>query len=282
MVINISTDVALAWEKICSEADSIVKKESMLKDFLDETVFLRPNLAEGLAHLLAAILSSSVMPKEVLEQVFLQVYRDDPMILDAAVSDYQAVISRDPASPELIVPYLYLKGTQSLQAYRAAHYLWQQDRKDLARYLQTVISKVFAVDIHPAAKIGRRILIDHATGLVIGETAVVGNNVSILQGVTLGGTGKETGDRHPKVGDGVMIGAGAKILGNITIGEGAKIGAGSVVLSAVPAHTTVAGIPARPVGVPNEKMPSLGMDQSLETKEPICSAGCGLICTGTE
>ncbi len=278
MVVRVSDEVALAWEQIQQEALAVLKRESMLKAFLEETILERASFAEGLGNFLAKILETKVMPSSVLYQVFIDAYRQDPHILDCAVKDYKAVISRDPASSSLSVPFLYLKGTQALQAYRVAHFLWQNDRKDLAYFLQSVISKFFAVDIHPAAKIGSGLLIDHATGLVIGETAVVGDDVSILQEVTLGGTGKESGDRHPKVGNGVMIGAGAKILGNIKIGEGAKIGAGSVVLTEVAPHTTVAGIPARPVGRPKENMPSLGMDQSLETKEPICTTGCGVIC----
>jgi serine O-acetyltransferase len=164
----------------------------------------------------------------------------------------------------MALPFLYFKGFQALQSYRASHWLWNQDRKPLALYLQSRISEAFDVDIHPAARIGKGILIDHGTGVVIGETAVVGDNVSMLHEVTLGGTGKESGDRHPKVGHGVLIGAGAKILGNIRIGDGSKIAAGSIVLDEVPAHTTVAGIPAKPVGRPKSVEPALLMDQSVE------------------
>jgi len=172
---------------------------------------------------------------------------------------------RDPACDRYSLPFLYYKGYQGLQMHRIGHYLWRRRRRELARYLQSRISEVFAIDIHPAARIGVGILIDHATSLVIGETAVVGDNVSMLHEVTLGGTGKDSGDRHPKVGNGVLIGAGAKILGNVRIGAGAKVGAGSVVLDHVPAHCTVAGVPARPVGPCNSEQPALKMDHTLET-----------------
>ncbi|MCH6255530.1 serine O-acetyltransferase [Puniceicoccaceae bacterium K14] len=161
-------------------------------------------------------------------------------------------------------PFLFFKGFSALSSYRFAHYLWHENRRELALYLQSLISKTFGVDIHPAARIGKGILIDHATGVVIGETAVVGNNVSLLHNVTLGGTGKECGDRHPKVGDGVLIAAGAKVLGNIKIGDGAKVGAGSVVLRDVRPHCTVVGVPAKNLGACGEKLPALGMNQQID------------------
>ncbi len=170
---------------------------------------------------------------------------------------------RDPACRSYLGALLHMKGFQALQAYRVAHWLWGQGREALALLLQGRIAGTFAVDIHPAARIGSGIMMDHATGIVIGETAVVGDNVSMLHGVTLGGTGKDVGDRHPKVRRGVLIGAGAKILGNIVIGEGAKVGAGSVVLNDVPPHSTVAGVPARMIGRPGVDQPALEMDQSL-------------------
>lgn len=279
MVVNASPKADAVWQKIVDEARVIGQREPLLKGFLQESVLNCKSFAEGLGKLLCAKLSTPVVGSSALYQICLTAYKDDPSILDSAVLDFEAVVSRDPASSEYTIPFLYLKGTQALQAYRVGHYCWHHGRQDLARYLQSTISNVFAVDIHPAARIGRGIMFDHATGIVIGETAVVGDNVSILQDVTLGGTGKETGDRHPKVSDGVMIGAGAKVLGNIRIGEGAKIGAGSVVLSEVMPHTTVAGIPARVVGRPREAMPSLDMDQALDNKVPICTEGCGIICS---
>ncbi len=181
----------------------------------------------------------------------------------AAATDLVAVHERDPASRDLMTPFLYFKGFLSLQAYRVAHWLWKRDREHLARHLQSRMSEVFGVDIHPAARIGCGIMIDHGTGLVIGETAVVEDDVSMLHGVTLGGTGKECGDRHPKIRRGVLLGAGSKVLGNIVVGEGAKVGAGSIVLDAVEPHTTVVGVPARPVGEKLTDMPAFTMDQTL-------------------
>ena len=182
---------------------------------------------------------------------------------EGATADICAVKERDPAVRYYSTPLLYLKGFHALQGYRVAHWLWQQGRHSLAVFLQNQISVVFSVDVHPAAQIGRGIMFDHATGIIIGETAVVEDDVSILQNVTLGGTGKEHGDRHPKIREGVMIGAGAKVLGNIEVGRGAKIGAGSVVLQPVPPHTTVAGVPAHEVGHPDCDKPSLDMNQGL-------------------
>lgn len=190
--------------------------------------------------------------------------------------DLSAVRLRDPAVDKYSTPLLYLKGFHALQAYRIGHWLWGEGRKALAVYLQNQISVSFGVDIHPAAQIGCGIMLDHATGIVIGETAIVENDVSILQSVTLGGTGKTCGDRHPKVREGVMIGAGAKILGNIEIGRGAKIGAGSVVLHPVPPHTTVAGVPARIVGKPTSDKPSLEMDQNFNGNVDGFESGDGI------
>ena len=179
-------------------------------------------------------------------------------------ADIQAVVARDPACRGFSVPLLYFKGFHSIQAYRVAHHYWVRDRKALALYLQSRISEVFAVDIHPGARIGKGILFDHATSIVIGETTVIDDDFSMLHEVTLGGTGKAGGDRHPKIGRGVLIGAGAKVLGNVTIGEGAKVGAGSVVLDDVPPHCTVAGVPAKPVGYPAHALPALEMDQAID------------------
>lgn len=268
---------AQLWEEMCTEAREISAREPMLRELLQHAILDCRDLADGLAKLISSRLATVVITREPLYQLCISAYREDEVI-EAVCADFRAVCSRDPASAQLTMPFLYLKGAHALEAWRVGHYLYTHGRQDVARYLQSIISDVFAVDIHPAARIGRGIMLDHATGIVIGETAVVGDNVSILQDVTLGGTGKENGDRHPKVGSGVMIGAGAKILGNIKIGEGAKIGAGSVVLSEVAPHTTVAGIPARVVGRPRQAMPALEMDQKLDTAGPICTEGCGVIC----
>lgn len=254
------------WQELRVEAETICRREPMLCRFLEKSVLGCSDFAQALGRIIAGRLASPCIGESAMFQICMQALYDDRAILESAACDMRAVCARDPASrDELSIPFLYLKGIHVLESWRIAHYLWQHGRKDLARYLQSIISDVYAVDIHPAAVIGRGIMLDHATGIVIGETARVADTVSMLHGVTLGGTGKDTGDRHPKVGRGVMIGAGAKILGNIRIGEGAKIGAGSVVLEEVAPHTTVAGVPARVVGRPALDMPSIGMDQTLSS-----------------
>ncbi len=221
-------------------------------------------LENSISYFLAGKLASAYLTTTSLRDVFYEALSSSENIRDAVRCDLQAVLERDPASRSFALPYLNFKGFQALQSYRVAHWLWENGRHPLALYLQSRISETFAVDIHPAARIGKGILIDHGTSVVIGETAVVGDDVSMLHEVTLGGTGKESGDRHPKVGNGVLIGAGAKILGNIKIGEGSKIAAGSVVLNEVPPHSTVAGIPARVVGKPKSAEPGKQMDQYVE------------------
>ena len=190
-----------------------------------------------------------------------------PSIIQSIKNDLIATKQRDPAVRAHADIMLYYKGFQALQAYRVANWLWRQQRENLAFYLQSLISEVFTVDIHPAARIGSGIMVDHATGIVIGETSVLADNISIMQGVTLGGTGKESGDRHPKIQSGVLIGSSAQIIGNVTIGQGAKIGAGSVVLSDVAAHTTVAGVPAVVVGKPRAAQPALDMNHDLNSEK---------------
>ncbi|MEE8060036.1 MAG: serine O-acetyltransferase [Pseudomonadales bacterium] len=251
------------WQSIREETKLAVSKEPVLASFLHSTILnhdsLECALSFHLAHKLDSPTASALLVREVIEQAL----SSDPSIGKAIRCDLHAVRERDSASCSYSTPFLYFKGFHALQAYRVAHWLWQNDRQALALFFQNCISAEFSVDIHPAAKIGHGILMDHATGVVIGETAVVGNNVSIMQSVTLGGTGKEEGDRHPKVGEGVLISAGAKILGNIKIGCGAKIGAGSVVLQEVPAHTTVAGVPAKIVGHPSSDQPALDMNHGI-------------------
>ncbi|MEZ7862065.1 MAG: serine O-acetyltransferase [Aeromonadaceae bacterium] len=251
------------WDKIRAEALSLVNEEPMLASFFHSTILNHDSLRSALSFQLANKLASAVMPAIVLREVIETALAAQPDILDAAAADICAVKERDPAVRYYSTPLLYLKGFHALQGYRVAHWLWQQGRHSLAVFLQNQISVVFSVDVHPAAQIGRGIMFDHATGIIIGETAVVEDDVSILQNVTLGGTGKEHGDRHPKIREGVMIGAGAKVLGNIEVGRGAKIGAGSVVLQPVPPHTTVAGVPAHEVGHPDCDKPSLDMNQGL-------------------
>ena len=257
------------WSYIKQEARDFADCEPMLASFFHATLLKHENLGSALSFMLANKLATPTMPAISVREVVEEAYHNDPQMIKSAAMDIKAVRLRDPAMDKYSTPLLYLKGFHALQAYRIANWLWNQNRRALATYLQNQVSVTFGVDIHPAAKIGHGIMFDHATGIVIGETAVVENDVSILQSVTLGGTGKTGGDRHPKVREGVMIGAGAKILGNIEIGRGAKIGAGSVVLHPVPAHTTVAGVPAKIVGKPGCDKPSLDMDQHFNGCEGI-------------
>ena len=207
------------------------------------------------------------MPVERLGDLVLAAMADEPAIIAAAAADLVAIRTRDPAAESYLTPFLYYKGFHALQWHRVGHWLWRSRRRDLAHFLQSRASEVFAVDIHPAVPIGSGVFIDHGTGLVVGETAVIGDDVSILHEVTLGGTGKERGDRHPKVRNGVLLGAGAKVLGNVEIGRDAKVAAGSVVLHDVPPGATVAGVPARIVGWSSGSVPALEMDQSLPDYE---------------
>ena len=251
------------WNVLVSLSLQIVKKEPALEALMNKLVLTCRSFDQCLARIISSKLASYEVDRQQLFQICMQAYADNPNLLCDAIADVYAVVNRDPASSSIVRVLLFLKGPHVLASWRVSHRLWEKDRKDFASFLQSRISDVFSVDIHPAAKIGKGIMLDHATNIVIGETAVIADTVSMLHDVTLGGTGKEQGDRHPKVGRGVMIGAGAKILGNIRIGEGAIVGAGSVVLRDVPAHTTVVGVPARVVGRPQMEMPSLDMDQTL-------------------
>lgn len=250
------------WEAIRVEVTEEAAREPMLASFLHATVLKHRRLEDALSFHLAGKLASATLPAMLIREVIDEAFQSAE--IGAAIrADLQAVRTRDPATLGFSTPLLYYKGFHALQSYRVAHWLWERGRHSLAVFLQNRISQVFGVDIHPAARIGRGIMIDHGTSVVIGETAVVEDDVSMLHEVTLGGTGKETGDRHPKVRRGVLIGAGAKILGNVEIGAGAKVGAGSVVLEPVPPHCTVAGVPAKIVGKPAEMEPALEMDQRL-------------------
>lgn len=251
------------WQKIREETRIALADEPILASFMHATILHHEELECALSYHLANQLDSPSASSMMLREVFLEAFSSDEDIRHAIREDLDAVLERDSACHEYYLPFLYFKGFQALQTHRVAHWLWRQGRHSLALFLQSCMSQKLGVDIHPAAQFGKGILLDHATGLVVGETAVVGNKVSILQSVTLGGTGKTDGDRHPKIGDGVLISAGAKILGNITVGEGAKVGSGSVVLKDVPPHTTVAGVPARVVGVPKSDNPALDMDHGI-------------------
>ncbi len=261
----------MLWHTIRQEASQLVESEPMLASYFHATLLNHKNLGSALSYILANKLVTQVMPAIEIREIARQAYEADTTIIQSAVTDILAVYVRDPATNYYSTPLLYYKGFLSLQAYRIAHWLWKQDRKSLAIFLQSQIAIVFGVDIHPAAQIGCGVMFDHATGIVIGETVVIENDVSILQSVTLGGTGKENGDRHPKIREGVMIGAHSTILGNIEIGKGAKIGAGSVVLEPVPEHTTVAGVPAKVVGCPDCDKPALNMNQDILYEKEVVS-----------
>lgn len=251
------------WQQLRAEAEQLIQKEPLLASYVYACVLNHDSLASSLGFILANKLSDGVMPAVTVQELFESASNTSPDMIERAAADILAVYERDAAINSYLPVILYLKGFQAIQVHRLAHHLWQTDRKNLALFIQSRNSEVFGVDIHPACVMGKGIMFDHATGIVIGETSVIEDNVSILQQVTLGGTGNEQGDRHPKIKSGVLISAGAKVLGNITIGESAKIGAGSVVLQDVGAHCTVVGIPARAVGKPCEGSPAQTMDQNF-------------------
>lgn len=254
--------VAELWTLLRREAGALQAQEPVLAEAVAERILHHRDFATALGHhLLIELYGAS--PPALFPATITRLYHQQPDLLEDATRDLAAVMTRDPAAYSPLAVYLNFKGFQALQAYRLSHLLWQQGRMMLALALQGRMARCFAVDIHPAARLGSGIMIDHAHGIVIGETAVVENDVSMLHSVTLGGTGKETGDRHPKIRRGVMIGAGAKILGNIEIGAGARIAAGSVVLQPVPPHVTVAGVPARVIGEAGTPSPAETMDQHL-------------------
>ncbi|HVY02433.1 MAG TPA: serine O-acetyltransferase [Caulobacterales bacterium] len=238
------------WPQLRIEAMQAVAEEPLLASYLHATILHHDKIEEALAYHLAQKLGGGDMSPLQLREVCREAFNADPEMVRSAERDMRAVRERDPACKTYLQPFLFFKGYAGLQAYRVSHWLWTQEREILAYYLQSRISELFSVDIHPNAEIGAGVFIDHAHGIVIGETAVVEDDVSMLHSVTLGGTGKETGDRHPKIRRGVLIGAGAKVLGNIEVGEDARIAAGSVVLQDVGARCTVAGVPAKPVGGP--------------------------------
>ncbi|KAK1265530.1 Serine acetyltransferase 5 [Acorus gramineus] len=261
------SETSWVWTQIKAEARRDAESEPALATHLYSTILSHPSLDRSLSFHLANKLSSSTLLSTLLYDLFLLSFSSDPSLVSSAVADLLAVRHRDPACVSFSHCLLNYKGFLACQAQRVAHRLWLQSRLPMALALHSRIADVFAVDIHPAARIGKGVLFDHATGLVVGETAVIGNNVSILHHVTLGGTGKVGGDRHPKIGDGVLIGAGATVLGNVKIGEGAKIGAGSLVLIDVPPRTTAVGNPARLIGgkerpARHEDVPGESMDHT--------------------
>lgn len=257
-----ATELSL-WEELRTRAAAVAKAEPALAPLLGRTVLDQPDFGAGIVRRLGERLSPNGQDVEVILQVLREAVKSDPEVLAKMRADIRATLERDPATENALVPFLWYKGFHAISAHRLAHVLWKAGRRELALHLQSLSSEHLGVDIHPAAHFGVGILLDHATGFVAGETSVVADNVSFLHEVTLGGTGKSRGDRHPKIRSGVLVGAGAKILGNITIGEGAKIGAGSVVLKDVAPHTSVAGVPAVVIGRASVDAPALDMDHSL-------------------
>ncbi|MEY8883288.1 serine O-acetyltransferase [Donghicola sp. XS_ASV15] len=259
-------EVDPVWNRIVQEAEEAIQEEPLLGGLVHSTILHHGSLERALTYRMAMKLSSPEMSGQLLSEIAEEAYAKDPALGEAARADIVAVFERDPACLRYIQPLLFFKGFQAVQSYRVAHWLWKTGRRDLAYFLQMRISEQFGLDVHPAARIGRGIMIDHAHSIVIGETAVVGDNVSMLHSVTLGGTGKEEEDRHPKIGNGVLIGAGAKVLGNIKVGDCSRVAAGSVVLQDVPPCKTVAGVPARIVGEAGCSQPSLSMDHSFPSQ----------------
>lgn len=251
------------WAALRNEAEHTARTEPALASLVNAVILSNDNLGDALSYQLAHKLGDQELRAMSLRELAIQAYRSAPELVVTAEADLKAVYERDPACKGYVQPFLFFKGFQALQTQRIAHWLWGQGRETMAFYLQSRMSEIFQVDIHPATRIGSGVFIDHGTGIVIGETAVIGDDVSLLQGVTLGGTGAERGDRHPKIGRGVLLGAGAKVLGNIQIGDYAKIASGSVVLKSVPAHCTAAGVPARLINCPTGDEPARSMDHTL-------------------
>ena len=252
------------WARIRREAEEVVRREPELATFIYSSILHHDALEGAIIYRLAERLDHPALSGELIRQAYADALRDTPSLGDAFRADLVATVDRDPATHRVLEPVLYYKGFHAIQTHRLSHWLWSKGRRDFALYLQSRTSAVFQCDIHPAARIGRGIFLDHATGLVVGETAVIEDDVSMLHGVTLGGTGKEHEDRHPKIRYGVMIGAGAKILGNIEIGHCARIAAGSVVIKPVPNNVTVAGVPAKVIGVAGCPEPARTMDQMFQ------------------
>lgn len=251
------------WGQLRASAEAAARDEPGLASQMNAVILAHGDLAGALSFQIARKLGDAELGTMTVRETCLEAYAADPSIVVAAEADLAAVAERDPAIRSLLQPFLYFKGFQALQAYRVAHWLWKRGRETLALHFQSRMSELFQVDIHPAARLGSGLFLDHGTGIVIGETAVVGDDVSMLHAVTLGGTGAQRGDRHPKIGKGVLLGAGAKVLGDITVGDYAKVASGSVVLKPVPAGCTVAGVPARLVNCPTEATPARTMDHTL-------------------
>ena len=266
------TSLDPVWSRIRIEAETIVDAEPLMASLVHAVILQAKSLESAISYRLSQKLATDDMPQILLREIIAEAYADDPSIGASARADIVAVEERDPACHRYVQPILYFKGFLAIQSYRIAHWLWTHKREDLAYFFQMRTSEVFGVDIHPNARIGRGIMIDHAHSIVIGETAVVGDDVSMLHSVTLGGTGKEEEDRHPKIGNGVLLGAGASILGNIRVGECSRVAAGSVVLEEVPRCKTVAGVPARIVGDAGCDRPSKSMMQNIDAMDIVPSS----------
>ncbi len=251
------------WSALRQEAQRAAQAEPALASLVNAVILSHTDLADSLSYQLARKLGGDELRAMTLREICVEAYAADPGLIQAAEADLQAVFERDPACKGYVQPFLFFKGFLALQSHRVAHHLWRSGRETLAFHLQSRVSELFQIDIHPAARFGRGVFIDHGTGVVVGETAVIGNDVSMLHHVTLGGTGAAWEDRHPKIGNGVLLGAGASVLGNIAIGDHAKIAAGSVVLKPVPAGCTAAGVPARLVNCVSCPEPARSMDQTL-------------------
>lgn len=265
-VLMTTTTTDVMWSAALGDAESAASRDPLMRGLLDALVLRHESFEDALPGIFAYALGGELAGIP-LSEIAAEAIHADPFIATAARADIAAVVERDPACHRELEPLLYFKGFQGLLAYRVAHHLWNAERHDLALLLQSLISRKLTIDIHPAARLGRGVMIDHGHGVVIGQTAVVGDDVSILHGVTLGGNGKEDGDRHPKIGAGVLIGARASILGNISVGRCSRVAAGSVVLQDVPPCKTVAGVPARIVGDAGCNNPARNMDHRIE--------GCG-------
>ncbi len=258
-----SSPLDVLWLELRLAAKNRLRHGTLSADLIQTVILDSDDLLQSLSRTLSHQQVDALLAPSSLEKLLFSLYQKHPDLVLAAARDLDAVVTRDPAVTDALTPFLYFKGFHAIQTHRLAHQLWQNEQKDDALLLQNRNSLLYGADIHPAAKIGTGIMLDHATGLVIGETAVVENDVSIFHNVTLGGTGKERGDRHPKIRSGVTIGTGATILGNVEIGVGACVAAGSVVLRDVPPYTTVAGIPAKIVGAPRSAQPADAMDRPL-------------------
>ncbi|ESQ87003.1 serine O-acetyltransferase [Asticcacaulis sp. AC460] len=259
----ITPDDKPIWLNLRQEAQDTLAAEPALASLLHSTILSHDDLASSLSYHIARKMADDTLRGMTLRELAQKAYAADPSLVEAAMADLQAVYERDPAAKGYLQAFMFFKGFLSLQIYRVSHWLWNQGRGTMAHFLQSRVSELFQIDINPAARIGKGVFLDHGTGIVIGETAVVGDDCSILQGVTLGGTGAERGDRHPKIGRGVLLGAGANVLGNISIGDYAKIASGSVVLKPVPAHCTAAGVPAKLVNCKTCEDPARQMDHTM-------------------